>query len=126
MTGIGVVPAGFYGVTEDITDQQILTVTALVYDRIPAADVEETLLMLGLTSRYEAPPSNESWAVRVTVINSHVVRSHCPSGHELTPDNTWSAGKRDHHRRCKTCTQARNRAYRMRIRDAKRAEKGTS
>lgn len=47
MTGIGVVPTGFYGITDMATDEDILKVTQLVYDH-GGDNVEELLLALGL------------------------------------------------------------------------------
>jgi hypothetical protein len=46
-TGIGVVPTGFYGITDMASEDAIRTVTQLVYDH-GGDNVEELLLALGL------------------------------------------------------------------------------
>lgn len=47
-------------------------------------------------------------------------KTHCPQGHEYTPENTiqnpWKDGKR--YRRCKTCARESQRAYRERNRES--------
>jgi hypothetical protein len=35
-------------------------------------------------------------------------KTHCINGHEFTPDNTWTNGKR---RQCRTCLKERKRRY---------------
>jgi hypothetical protein len=59
------------------------------------------------------------WCIELVTTRDNVLRSegpaavnarktHCVHGHEFTPSNTWTNGKR---RQCKTCLSARARRY---------------
>jgi hypothetical protein len=103
MTGIGVVATGFYGLTEEITDDQYLTVTQLVYDHAPAEQVEKLLLALGLCMPviYPEEPLDDPTCGGLL----------CDKGlHEWVPSNQvkkkWSDGLQ-----CLQCRRATERSY---------------
>ena len=49
--------------------------------------------------------------------------THCPQGHEYTPENTYSDGKFGYLRReCRQCKRKRKAAYKARVRAKRRKE----
>lgn len=55
-------------------------------------------------------------------IHPNTVKTHCPYGHEYTPENTYRSPKYPERRWCKACLLRRNRATRAR----RRAERDTA
>lgn len=56
--------------------------------------------------RYDTPSANELDKVRQGR-NPNVNKTHCPQGHEYTPENTYNQAGRSG-RKCKTCHRERN------------------
>lgn len=56
--------------------------------------------------RWDTPKANQQDAIRHGTAGQ-MRKTHCPQGHEYTPDNTWNY---NNSRQCKTCVKARNRA----------------
>src|SRR6266850_5990121 len=50
-----------------------------------------------------------------------VLKTHCPKGHEFTPENTYLRSDRFRARRCRICSLERGREYKQRKRAAARA-----
>lgn len=49
----------------------------------------------------------------------HARVTHCPEGHEYTPENTYLSGPGHRNRNCKTCSFARTRARRALAKEAR-------
>lgn len=49
-------------------------------------------------------------------------KTHCPQGHQFTPENTYTQS--DGRRRCRKCRQATNRASSRRYRESRRSDRG--
>lgn len=61
------------------------------------------------TAHLEVVTQRENVLRGDTIPARNVVKTHCPHGHEYTPDNIyWAAG----HRRCATCVRGRMQAQR--------------
>ncbi|ABF57479.1 gp25 [Corynebacterium phage P1201] len=52
------------------------------------------------------------------------LKTHCPQGHEYTPENTSQGSKDRKHRKCKTCNRNRERERRSRLKAEKVAREG--
>lgn len=60
--------------------------------------------------RYATPSENEADKLRHGT-NPWANRTHCPQGHEYTPENIKQEGPLRNHRKCRECAKARGREY---------------
>jgi hypothetical protein len=60
--------------------------------------------------REPAPPRVPKSKMAGPKRQPHALKTHCPQGHEYTPDNIYWTGPKKNRRNCKTCVRARARA----------------
>lgn len=56
------------------------------------------------TKGMKKPPVSDETRAKISAASVRRAKTHCPQGHEYTPDNT--AHRRDGSRRCRTCYRA--------------------
>lgn len=64
-------------------------------------------------------PLANIWASSLTIAGVNGIKTHCPAGHQYTPENTYLYGPRKTWRICRSCNNTHSAASHRRSRDRK-------